>query len=237
MLDTVHDLPKTSITGDSAYSGFRDALLQKVHSGGNLGTINKESILAARLRAGHTPLEFPPASPNVLYLQTLREYITERSGTLGEGWRVEFEFCDKKYKTSAVYIAPDGGRFRSMEDVAFHFGLSSRYHCLENDSVSTESASMRSGMKIDSMKKESPVIMTAQNCRQRQKMSRASKNQGFLSSLGVKSCPDIIYNKSTREMGSSEHGGLHDSIHVSTQTSIGTCYKNFSLYSYSRLPV
>ncbi|XP_057774595.1 methyl-CpG-binding domain-containing protein 9 isoform X2 [Salvia miltiorrhiza] len=210
MLDGIgHDLPKTSsIAVDSPYSRFRGALLQKVHSDGILGTIHKESTFAARLRASHTPPEFPPASPNVLYLQTLREYIAERSGTLGEGWRVEFEFCDKEYKTSAVYIAPDGSRFRSMEDVAFHFGLSSRYHYSENDNVSTESASIRSGMK-----KESPVIMTAQNCRQRQKMSRASKNQGFLFSLGVKSCPEIIYNKSIREFGSSEHGDLHDSIH------------------------
>ncbi|KAH6770771.1 hypothetical protein C2S52_015574 [Perilla frutescens var. hirtella] len=209
-----HDLPKaSSIAIGSAYAGFRDALLQKVHSDGNLGTIHKEPTFAARLRASHTPLEFPPASPNVLYLQTLREYITERSGTLGEGWRVEFEFCDKRYKTSAVYIAPDGSRFRSMEDVAFHFGLSSRYHYLETANVSTESASIRSGMKIDLTKKESPAILTAQNCRIRQKVSRASKNQGFLSSSGVKSCPEINNNKSVMELGSSERVGLHDSIH------------------------
>ncbi|KAL1550877.1 methyl-CpG-binding domain-containing protein 9 isoform X2 [Salvia divinorum] len=215
MLDgMVHGLPNTSsVAVDSAHSGFRDALLQKVHSDGKFGTIHEESTFAAWLRASHTPLEFPPASPNVLYLQTLREYIAERSGTLGDGWRVEFEFCDKIYKTSPVYIAPDGSRFRSMEDVAFHFGLSSRYHYLENGSVSAESASVRSGMKIDSMKKESPAIMTAQNCRQKQTMSRAGKNQGFLSSLGVKSCPGTTYNKSIGELGSSEHGGLHDSIH------------------------
>ncbi|KAG6426408.1 hypothetical protein SASPL_110631 [Salvia splendens] len=215
MLDgMVHGLPNTStVAVDSAHSRFRDALLQKVHSDGRLGTIHEESTFAAWLRASHTPLEFPPASPNVLYLQTLREYIAARSGNLGEGWRVEFEFCDKIYKTSAVYIAPDGSRFRSMEEVAFHFGLSSCYHYLENGNVSAESASVRSGMKIDAMKKESPAIMTAQNCRQRQKMSRASKNQGFLSSLGVKSCPGTTYNKSVGELGSTEHGGLHDSIH------------------------
>lgn len=202
--DFGRNLPKTSSTAvDSAHAGFRDTLLQKVHSDANLGTIHKESTFAARLRASHTPPEFPPASPNVLYLQALRDYITERSGTLGEGWRVEFEFCDKIYKTSAVYIAPDGRRFRSMEDVAFHFGLSSRYRYLETDNVSSESASIRSRMKIDSTNKESPAILTAQNSRQRQKVLRASKNHTIFSSSGI------------RELGSAERGGLHDSIHVS----------------------
>lgn len=214
--DFGRNLPKTStIAVDSAYAGFRDALLQKVHSDGNLGTIHKESTFAARLRASYTPPEFPPASPNVLYLQTLREYITERSGTLGEGWRVEFEFCDKRYKTSAVYIAPDGSRFRSMEDVAHHFGLPSRYRYLETDNVSSESASIRSRMKIDSTNKEPPAILTAQNSRQRQKVLRASKNHTFLSSSGIKSCPEINYIKGIRELGSAERSGLHDSIHVS----------------------
>lgn len=224
MLDGIgHDLQKSSpVAVDSAYSGFRDILLQKLHSDGNLGIIHKEPTFAARLRASHTPLEFPSASPNASYLQTLKEYVAERSGTLGEGWRVEFEFCDKRYKTSAVYIAPDGSRFRTMEDVALHFRLPSRYHYLENDNVSTEPASIRSG--------------TVQNCRQRQKVSRASKNQAFLSSLGVKSCPEFNYNKSLKELDSSEHGSFHDSGHVSTygQTVVGTySYQNCLTYFYA----
>lgn len=196
MLDSIgHDLQKSSpVAVDSSYSAYRDILLQRLNSDGNLGIIQKESPFAARLRASLTPLEFPSSSPNALYLQTLKEYVAERSGTLGEGWHVEFEFSDIRHKTSAIYVAPDGRRFRSMEDVALHFGLPPRHHYLENDNVSTGPASIRSG--------------TTQNSRQRQKVSRASKNQGFLSSLGVKSFPDF-------KLGSSEHGGPHERGHVS----------------------
>ncbi|KAL0336156.1 UNVERIFIED_CONTAM: Methyl-CpG-binding domain-containing protein 9 [Sesamum radiatum] len=102
-------------------------LQQKVLFDRNLGTVHKESVFELGLLAGHSSrVEFPPESPNMLYLQTLREFIAERSGVLGEGWRVEFEFCDQTCKTSAVYIAPDGSRIRSMEDVARHLGLQSR---------------------------------------------------------------------------------------------------------------
>ncbi|KAI3467513.1 hypothetical protein Pfo_024176 [Paulownia fortunei] len=212
--DIGHCLPKTSsVATKSANSGFRDMLQQKVHSDGNLGTVCKESTFDVGLRASHsTPLELPPESPNMLYLQTLREYIAERSGVLGEGWHVEFEFCDQRYKTSAVYISPDGSRLKSMEDVARHLGLPSRYHYLGTENGSNEFAFIRSGSKIDPAKKESSAFLTAQS-RQRQKILRGSNSQGFLSSSGIIGCSEISYNKSIKELGFSENGSRQDGIH------------------------
>ncbi|KAL8519010.1 hypothetical protein ACS0TY_010093 [Phlomoides rotata] len=139
----------------------------RVQTSSSFSGLRRDSTFAVGLRGSHpTPVEFPPESPNMLYLQILRKYISEKSGILGEGWRVEFEFCNIRYKTSAVYISPDGRRFRSMEDVACHLGLPSQ--CPAN--------------------KESSPLLTGQSCRQRQKISRSSKSHGFLSSSGISSC-------------------------------------------------
>ncbi|KZV43850.1 methyl-CpG-binding domain-containing protein 9 [Dorcoceras hygrometricum] len=77
--------------------------------------------------ACHSALRCPQI-PNMLYLQTLRRYIVERKGVLGEGWHVEFDFCNRRFRTSAVYVAPDGRRFKSMEDVASHLGIPLSFH-------------------------------------------------------------------------------------------------------------
>ncbi|KAL6571818.1 hypothetical protein OROHE_002687 [Orobanche hederae] len=140
--------------------------------------------------------ELPPKSPNMLYLQTLREYISERSGVLGEGWHVEFDFCNKSLKTSAVYIGPDGSRFKSMEDVACHLGLPSRYQCTETESGNDLFPFTQSGSKIDPSKKES--FLTAQTCRKRQKISRGGSEHGLLSR-------SLIVGFSEMERGFSEN--------------------------------
>ncbi|KAL0357936.1 UNVERIFIED_CONTAM: Methyl-CpG-binding domain-containing protein 9 [Sesamum calycinum] len=210
LLDDIgNNFPTTSSVATAANAGFRDMLQQKVLFDRNLGTVHKESVFELGLLAGHSSrVEFPPESPNMLYLQTLREYIAERSGVLGEGWRVEFEFCDQTCKTSAVYIAPDGSRIRSMEDVARHLGLQSRYHYLETENGSNEFAVSRTGLKIDPVKKVSSAFLAAQNCRQRQ---RGSNSQGFLSSSGTIGGSETNDNKSIKEVG--YHDGFPIQFH------------------------
>ncbi|XP_073130076.1 methyl-CpG-binding domain-containing protein 9 [Henckelia pumila] len=95
--------------------------------------------------ACHSPL-ICSQIPNMMYLQTLRRYITERKGVLGEGWRVEFDFCDRRYRTSAAYVAPDGRRFKSLEDVASHLGIPLSY--------------------IKAAQKESSGFASSRNCRE-----------------------------------------------------------------------
>lgn len=121
--DIGHNLPKKlSVATNSADSGFRDMLNQKIQS------------------------------PEELYLQTLRDYIAERSGSLAEGWHVEFEFSEERCKTSAVYVAPDRSRLKSMEDVAQHLGLTSRHCCLEAENRSNGYAFISSRLKADPAK-------------------------------------------------------------------------------------
>ncbi|KAL3654072.1 hypothetical protein CASFOL_003753 [Castilleja foliolosa] len=114
------------------------------------------------------PVELPPKSPNILYLQSLREYIAKRSGLLGEGWHVEFEFCKMRLKTSAAYISPNGIRFKSVEDVASHLGLPSS----ENNLFPIA----WSGLKADPAK-ETAAFLTAQSCRKRQKLVGCSEKE------------------------------------------------------------
>ncbi|GER32251.1 methyl-CPG-binding domain 9 [Striga asiatica] len=128
------------------------------------------------------PFELLPNSPTMVYLQTLREYIAERSGVLGEGWRVEFEFCNKRFKTSPVYIAPDGRRLRSKEDVACHLRLPVRYQDREAENGGSNLFLFtQGGSKFDPSRKEAPAFVAAQSWRRRQKVSRGGDEQGVLS--------------------------------------------------------
>ncbi|KAL7091651.1 hypothetical protein ACP275_12G118700 [Erythranthe tilingii] len=166
-----------------------------------------------------TPSEFTAESPNMLYLQTLREYISQRAGSLGEGWHVEFEFCNIRYKTSAVYIAPDGSRFKSMEDVASRLGLPSQFCCLETDNRSNEYAYIPSILRTHPANKDS-VFLAAQNCSQRNKILRDCNSHGFLSSSGIAGS-ETNYNKSMKVPGfpgnSSQQDGFPDGFPVQFQ--------------------
>ncbi|XP_073306881.1 methyl-CpG-binding domain-containing protein 9 isoform X1 [Primulina huaijiensis] len=105
----------------------------------------QESRVDGRALSCHSPL-IGPQIPNMLYLQILRRYVTERKGDLGEGWHVEFDFCNRRFRTSAIYVAPDGRRFKSMEDVASHLGIPLSYH--------------------KAAQKESSAFASSRNCRE-----------------------------------------------------------------------
>lgn len=81
-------------------------------------------------RFAHINLETATQKGNLVYLQALKDYITEKRGVLGDGWRVKFEYSESNCKTSAIYFAPDGTRFDSMSEVAHYLGLST-YNSIE----------------------------------------------------------------------------------------------------------
>ncbi|XP_071685703.1 methyl-CpG-binding domain-containing protein 9 isoform X2 [Rutidosis leptorrhynchoides] len=83
-------------------------------------------------RFAHINVETATQKGNSLYLQALKDYISEKQGVLGDGWRVKFEFSESNFKTSAIYFAPDGTRFDSMSEVAHYLGLSA-YNSIEAD--------------------------------------------------------------------------------------------------------
>lgn len=96
-----------------------------------------------------------PLTPNEIFLQSLREFIFEKQGVLGEGWHVEFLYCPKRLKTFAVYCAPDGNRFESVFDVACHLGLMMN----KSDGIN----SVKKGLNLRRRRKEPSRLSRANN--------------------------------------------------------------------------
>lgn len=112
-----------------------------------------------------------------LYLEGLKEYIAERNGVLGDGWHVEFDFCNKRLKTIATFCAPDGSRFESLSDVARHLGLPTNPH-------PPQSANAENGTPLYQRRQESPLSARAGDSQQRPSMNRSPLKS---SSSGVES--------------------------------------------------
>ncbi|KAL3501199.1 hypothetical protein ACH5RR_035648 [Cinchona calisaya] len=115
-----------------------------------------------------------PRSPNDIYLQSLRDYVAERKGGLDNGWRVEFEFCNKRLKTFAIYISPSGSRFESMSDVAEHLGLPSNSHQSEN--ADNGYIPLHNGSHLYQRRKEHSGAMQASNSQQQQSIPKGSSS-------------------------------------------------------------
>ncbi|XP_051122027.1 methyl-CpG-binding domain-containing protein 9 isoform X2 [Andrographis paniculata] len=221
MLDDVglYHQKMMSIATEATNSGFEDMSRQKLHLE-ELNSVRKESTFDLRVQGLHTasPVIELDSSPNMVYLQNLKDYIADRSGVLGDGWCVEFEFCNRRYKTTAVYIAPDGSRLKSMEDVAHYIGLPSRYQSMEIErESSTGFGLIQGGLKNDPSKKESSAFLTSQNSRQRQRISSAIKNQGILSGVTILSESEFSYNRGSEDVGFSKNGGIHDGFPIQFQ--------------------
>ncbi|CAI9775390.1 unnamed protein product [Fraxinus pennsylvanica] len=212
-VDKGYNLLKSSwaATG-TAKLGFEDAVKRRMHFEGNSDKVHLGSTFDGSLLTSHFDSFNSLQSSNMVYLQTLREYISKRNGVLGEGWCVEFEYCERSCKTSAVYIAPDGSRLKSMDDVACHLGLPPRYHCVENENRYNES---QNGLQNDPATHEISGSLTARSCGPSQSTLRSSNCRGFLSSSGTKDSLDMNNSKSMRGLGFAEDGGpgicgIHD---------------------------
>uniref|UniRef100_A0A5B6ZUU5 Putative methyl-CpG-binding domain-containing protein 9 n=1 Tax=Davidia involucrata TaxID=16924 RepID=A0A5B6ZUU5_DAVIN len=167
-------------------SGFEDI----VHHRMNFNRTSKEtdvtSMFEGKLWASrYTPQTFVPQNPSEVYLQALREYICERRGVLGDGWHVEFIYCQNRCKTFAVYCAPDGSRFESMPDVAHHLGLLSNCHSLETEERSDEFALVQKGLHLNRRRKESSRFSRTNNHRDIQNSRRSSFSVNFSSGIEI----------------------------------------------------
>lgn len=88
-----------------------------------LGSHNLGFGFPLSLNSSSLPIRFPPLDPSELFLQNLRHFISERHGVLEDGWRVEFKQPLNGYQLCAVYCAPNGKTFSSIQDVACYLGL------------------------------------------------------------------------------------------------------------------
>lgn len=176
--DNEYNLRKTlCVATNTTISGFKDTTY---HGGpsfdGKLRTSN------------YIGTEYSTQSSNMAYLQSLREYISERKGVLGEGWCVELDYDEEICTTSVIYIAPDGTRIKSKEDVARYLGLSLSYPCVETES-GNNGFGVQNELQNDQVK-ETSRFLTVGNSRQRQSNPRSANGQGFLSGSGTIDGPD-----------------------------------------------
>lgn len=120
----------SSLTGDIHKSQLEDTVLHRPHSDQTTRSITDPVVMYdLRNRAGHfTAKKYIQQDACEVYLQDLKEYIAGMNGKVQIGWHVDFEYCDKRCQTYAVYVGPDGSRFESRDDVARHMGL---HHSME----------------------------------------------------------------------------------------------------------
>lgn len=78
-------------------------------------------------------LDIATQNAHLVYLQALKDYVSDKRGVLGDGWRVKFKYSERMCKTVPVYCAPDGSKFDSMPKVAHYLGLLS--DSFTNDSI------------------------------------------------------------------------------------------------------
>ncbi|CAH2055365.1 unnamed protein product [Thlaspi arvense] len=102
------------------------------------------------------PIRFPSLDPSELLLQNLRHFISERHGVLEDGWRVEFKQPLNGYHLCAVYCAPNGKTFGSIQDVACYLGLpiNGNYSCIDAE-IRNESSLLQERLHMPKRRKTS----------------------------------------------------------------------------------
>ncbi|PSS28633.1 Methyl-CpG-binding domain-containing protein [Actinidia chinensis var. chinensis] len=206
-LENGFHLPKASRSvAQIPKSGFEDIMQHR------LGKTSKEAdlefTLSGVLFPSHcTPLNFLPQRQSELYLQSLREYIHEKRGLLGDGWHVEFIYCKDRCKTFAVYCAPDGSRFESMSDVAGHLGLLTNYHSLETEDRRDGLAAQLKGLHSESGRKEFWRFSKANKHMENRNTPRSSSFVGIPSGIGMMGHQTAKFesSRSTAEADSMDH--------------------------------
>ncbi|KAM6573464.1 hypothetical protein CsatA_017544 [Cannabis sativa] len=111
--------------------GFEDIL----HHTNVMGKSFDEVDLSFPLGRCRNNTGFKLSSPSTsdIFLQALRDFVSEKHGELEEGWRVELKQSIGSCEFCAVYCSPDGKTFDSVYEVACYLGLmsNSKYNSKE----------------------------------------------------------------------------------------------------------
>ncbi|KAI3733521.1 hypothetical protein L6452_12964 [Arctium lappa] len=124
----MHDMRRNPFVGFALSSPMAHSDMRFVASG-----FPSQNVACSMTRIAHLNLENATQKGNLVYLQALKDYISEKRGVLGDGWRVKFEYSETSCRTSAIYFAPDGARFDSMSEVARGLGLISTHNSFETE--------------------------------------------------------------------------------------------------------
>ncbi|KAL4031265.1 hypothetical protein IC575_009541 [Cucumis melo] len=104
--------------------GLEDVLQQTQVMGRSLDVDLGCPLGSCRSSRG-TSVKLSSQNTSEVFLQALREFISERHGVLEEGWCVEIKQSVDSSELYAIYRAPDGKTFGSVYEVACHLGLMS----------------------------------------------------------------------------------------------------------------
>ncbi|KAJ9554410.1 hypothetical protein OSB04_018455 [Centaurea solstitialis] len=138
-----------------------------------------QNVACSMARIAHINLENATQKGNMVYLQALKDYISEKRGVLGDGWRVRFEFSESSCKTSAIYFAPDGARFDSMFEVARALGLVATRNTFEmEDEGSSGIVVLQKGSHSMKRTKDNLRSQRGNNVKEHKKMAFSNDNNG-----------------------------------------------------------
>ncbi|XVF60333.1 hypothetical protein PTKIN_Ptkin08bG0036600 [Pterospermum kingtungense] len=147
--------PKASgIVTHAVKVGFEDILHPTRTRDRSFDELDLGFPLGQMRNSSNTAIRFPSRNPSDIFLQALREFVSERHGVLEEGWRVELKRSVSSCEPYAVYCAPDGKTFDSVFDVACHLGLMSNYNSMDAE-IKREGASLQERSHLPRKRKSS----------------------------------------------------------------------------------
>ncbi|XP_038904733.1 methyl-CpG-binding domain-containing protein 9 isoform X2 [Benincasa hispida] len=114
----------SDIVKNKVKMGLEDILQQTQVAGRSLDVDLGCPLGSCRSSRG-TSVKLSSQNTSEVFLQALREFISERHGVLEEGWCVEIKQSVDSCEFYAIYRAPDGKTFGSVYEVACHLGLMS----------------------------------------------------------------------------------------------------------------
>ncbi|XP_022739845.1 methyl-CpG-binding domain-containing protein 9-like isoform X2 [Durio zibethinus] len=132
--------------------GFEDILHHKRTRDKSFAEEDLGFPLGRLMGNNNTAIRFPSRNPSDIFLQALREFVSERHGVLEEGWRVELRHSMSSCELYAVYCAPDGKTFDSVFDVACYLGLMSNYKSMDTE-IKHEGASLQERLHLPRKRK------------------------------------------------------------------------------------
>ncbi|XP_023531672.1 methyl-CpG-binding domain-containing protein 9-like [Cucurbita pepo subsp. pepo] len=122
-LENGYGLQRTSdIVKNKVKMGLEDILQQTQVMGRSLDVDLGSPLGSCRSGRG-TSVKLSSQNTSEVFLQALREFVSERHGVLEEGWCVEIKQSVDSCELYAIYQAPDGKTFSSVYEVACHLGL------------------------------------------------------------------------------------------------------------------
>ncbi|XP_027358287.1 methyl-CpG-binding domain-containing protein 9 [Abrus precatorius] len=114
-------------------AGFEDILNHTQSMTRSFEKAYMDFPLGIHSSSNNTANRMPSRSSNEMFLQALKDFISQRHGVLEEGWRVELRQSTSSSQLYAVYCAPDGKIFDSVYEVACYLGVGSGYNSRESE--------------------------------------------------------------------------------------------------------